>query len=47
MIGAGALGRPGGMVQGGRKVRDGEHVYACGGSCWYMAIPIQYCKTKK
>ena len=33
MIGAGALGRPGGMVQGGRRVRDGEHVYACGRSC--------------
>ena len=32
---------------GGRRVQDGEHVYTCGGSCWYMAKPIQYCKVKK
>ena len=31
MLGAGALERPRGMVQGGRRVQDGEHVYACGG----------------
>ena len=31
MLGAGALGRPRGMVQGQRKVQDGEHVYTCGG----------------
>ena len=31
MLGAGALGRPRGMVRGGRKVQDGEHVYTCGG----------------
>ena len=30
-----------------RRVQDGEHVYTCGGSCWYMAKPIQYCKVKK
>ena len=30
-LGAGALGRPRGMVQGGRRVQDGEHVYTCGG----------------
>ena len=29
MLGAGALGRPRGMVWGGR--RDGEHMYTCGG----------------
>ena len=31
MLGAGALGRPRGMVWGGRRVRDGEHVYTCDG----------------
>ena len=33
MLGAGALGRPRGMVRGGRweGVQDGEHVYTCGG----------------
>ena len=31
MLGAGALGRPGEMVWGGRRVQDGEHMYACGG----------------
>ena len=31
MLGAGALGRPRGMVWGGRRVQDGEHVYTCGG----------------
>ena len=31
MLGAGALGRPRGMVQRGRRVQDGEHVYTCGG----------------
>ena len=31
MLGAGALGRPRGMVRGGRSVQDGEHVYTCGG----------------
>ena len=33
MLGAGALGQPRGMVQGGRReggVRDGEHMYTCG-----------------
>ena len=33
MLGAGALGRPRGMVRGGRweEFRDGEHVYNQGG----------------
>ena len=33
MLGAGALGRPRGMVRGGRLegVQDGEHVYTHGG----------------
>ena len=38
MLGAGALGRPRGMVWGGRReegggrrVQDGEHGYTCGG----------------
>ena len=41
MLGAGALGRPRGMVQegGGRGVQDREHVYTCGG---FMLI---YSKT--
>jgi len=38
MLGAGALGRPRGMVcggrreeGGGRRFQDGEHMYTCGG----------------
>ena len=34
MLGAGALGRPRGMVWGGKwegGIQDGEHVYTCGG----------------
>ena len=31
MLGPGALGRPRGMVQGGRRVQDQEHVYTCHG----------------
>ena len=31
MLGAGALGRPRGMVWGGRSVQDGELMYTCGG----------------
>ena len=31
MLGAGALGRPRGMVWGGTRVQDGEHMYTCGG----------------
>ena len=31
MLGAGALGRPRGMVRGGRRVQVGEQVYTCGG----------------
>ena len=30
MLGSGALGRPRGMVWGGRRVQDGEHMYTCG-----------------
>ena len=32
MLGAGALGRPRGMVWGGRRegVQDGERMYTCG-----------------
>ena len=31
ILGAGALGRPRGMVWGGRRVQGGEHMYAYGG----------------
>ena len=31
MLGAGVLGRPRGMVWGGRRVQDGEHMNTCGG----------------
>ena len=31
MLGAEALGQPRGMVQGGRGVQDGEHMYTHGG----------------
>ena len=31
MLGAGALRWPRGMVRGGRRVQDGEHMYTCGG----------------
>ena len=31
MLGAGALGRPGGMVWGGRRAQEGEHTYTCDG----------------
>ena len=30
MLGAGALGQPRGMVWGGRRVQDGEHMYTYG-----------------
>ena len=49
MLGAGALGRPRGMM--GREVRGG---FRMGNTCipvvdsfWYMAKQIQYCKVKK
>ena len=35
MLGAGALVQPRGMVRGGRRVQDAEHMYTCGG---YMLI---------
>ena len=42
MLGAGALGRPRGMVQeGGRRFQDGEHMYTVVDSFIYMAKPIQ------
>ena len=31
MLGAGALGPPRGVVWGGWRVQDGEHMYTCGG----------------
>ena len=30
-LGPSALGRPRGMVWGGKRVQDGEHMYTCGG----------------
>ena len=30
MLGAGALGQPRGMLWGGWRVQDGEHMYTCG-----------------
>ena len=49
MLGAGALGRPRGMVRGGRRerVQDGNTCIPVADSFWYMAKPIQYCKVKK
>ena len=50
MLGAGALGRPRGMVQGGEEgggFRMGNTCILLADSCWYMAKPIQYCKVKK
>ena len=52
MLGAGALGRPRGMVWGGRReegggFRMGNTCIPVADSCWYMAKPIQYCKVKK
>ena len=50
MFGAGALGRPRGMVWGGRREegsRWGTHVIPVADSFWYMAKPIHYCKVKK
>ena len=51
MLGAGALGRPRGMVRGGRReegggFRMGNTCIPVADSCWYMAKPIQYCKLK-
>ena len=47
MLGAGALGRPRGMVQGGRRVQDGEHVYTCGGFMLIYGKTNTICKFKK
>ena len=44
MLGAGVLGRPRGMVWGGRREEGsgwGTHVYL-----WQIAKPIQYGKVK-
>ena len=30
---------------GGRRVQDGEHMYACGGFISIYGKPIQYCKV--
>ena len=52
MLGAGALGRPRGMVWGGRREYGGG--FMMGNTCIpvadsfrYLAKPIQYCKVKK
>ena len=52
MLGAGTLGRPRGMVWGGRREEGGG--FRMGNTCipvvdsfWYMKKPIQYCKVKK
>ena len=47
MLGAGALGRPRGMVWGGRREEGsgwGAHVRVAD-SFQYLAKPIQYCKV--
>ena len=50
MLGAGALGRPRGMVWGGRRrrVQDGEHMYTCGGffDIWQNQYNIVKLKNK-
>ena len=53
MLGAGALGWPRGMVQGGKWAVGRGVVFRMGNmctpmadSCWCMAKPIQYCKVK-
>ena len=48
MLGAGALGRPRWMVQGGRReggFRMGNMCIPVADSCWCMAKSIQYCKV--
>ena len=47
MLGAGALGRPRGMVRGGsgEGFRMGNTCIPVADSCWCMAKPIQYCKV--
>ena len=50
MLGAGALGWPREMVWGGRweaGFRIGNTNTLVVDSCWCMAKPIQYCKSKK
>ena len=47
MLGAGALGRPRGMVWGGtwEGVQDGEHMYTRGRFMSMYDKPPQYCKV--
>ena len=50
MLGAGAMGRPRGMVWGGGEgegFRMGNACMPVADSFRYMAKPIQYCKVKK
>ena len=50
MLGAGAMGRPRGMVRGGRREegsRWGTRVYLWRIDVDILAKPIQYCKVKK
>ena len=44
MLGAGALRRPRGMVQG-RRFRMRNTCTPMADSCWCMAKPVQYCKV--
>ena len=46
MLGAGARGQPRGMLWGGRRVQDGEHMYTCGRFILIYGKLIQYCKVK-
>ena len=45
MLGAGALGGPRGMVWGGRRVQDGEHMYTCGGFILIFGKTNTICKV--
>ena len=45
ILGAGALGRPRGMVWGGRRVQDGEHMYTCGGLVLMFGKTNTTCKV--
>ena len=48
MLGASALGRPRGIVWGGRRVQDGENMYTCGGfDVWQNQYNIVKLKNKK
>ena len=45
MLGASALGRPRGMLCGGRRVQDGEHMYTCGGFIFVFGKTNTICKV--